>query len=60
MDAKANGLVIIDHYCDYCQKVTKHELSGAYNKDGTGCDRKCLECGSTTLHKIQGFNSNLM
>ena len=48
-------------YCSYCKEQTEHEVKNpTYNKEGTGGDLRCTECGSARLDKIQGFDAALM
>lgn len=46
--------------CEYCNKITKHEIIKLPHDNGNGGDLKCTVCGSYRLWKIQGFDAQLM
>jgi len=57
---------LINKYCAYCRRQTLHEINACpdggpqYNKEGTGGNLSCTECGSSRLDTIQGFDAALM
>jgi len=48
-------------YCAYCKKQTPHNVvKKGGSTDAGQDDLRCTKCGSARLHKIQGFDAELM